>query len=343
MNDDVNAKDESFEIEFEVADDIGSADAKTGRSVAIMPGDVSLPRREQDSHKGDYGRVLIVGGSVGYTGAPVLSAKAASRTGAGLVYLGVPSAIYDITAGKLLEEMPFPLPDKDGRITGNAAGKVLQRAKSCDVCLIGPGLGVSDDITELVQSITRIAETPLVLDADGLNAVAQNLDILSQAVCPLILTPHPGEFARLGGMLTGTYGGVYPGRKHATHSERLRASLFFAQKYNCILVLKGHKTIIALPNGDSYVNTTGGPALAKGGTGDVLAGMIAALIAQRDSGTPDGKGLQGLTIADAVVAAVYLHGLAGDMCGEAFGEYSVIASDIIKMIPQAMKTVISEE
>ncbi|MDR2571660.1 MAG: NAD(P)H-hydrate dehydratase [Oscillospiraceae bacterium] len=280
---------------------------------AALRGDILLPRRRRNTHKGDYGRALIIAGSVGYTGAPSLSARAATKTGAGLVFLGVPNSIYDIMAVKLEEEMPFPLPDDEkGQLIANAAGEILRRAKQSDVCLVGPGLGASESITELVQSLTRMSETPVVLDADGLNAIAGNVDILNQATCPLILTPHPGEFVRLGGKIK---------------RDRLRASCDFASKHGCILVLKGHRTIIALPNGIAYVNTTGGPAMAKGGSGDVLAGMIAALIAQK------------LPIVHAVVAAVYIHGLSGDMCAEEFGEYSVTASDIIDMLPKAMKKI----
>jgi len=282
---------------------------------AVMPDDIHLPFRRRDTHKGDYGRTLIVAGSMGYTGAPALSARAATKMGAGLVYLGTPKTIYDIMAVKLDEEMPFPLPDDNkGRLIANAASEILRRAGQCDVCLIGPGLGRSEDLTELVQSVTRIVETPMILDADGLNAIAENPDILNQVVCPLILTPHPGEFVRLGGDMTS--------------GDRLRASCDFASKYGCILVLKGHRTIVAPPNGTAYVNTTGGPALAKGGSGDVLAGMIAALIAQK------------FPIVQAVTTAVYIHGLAGDICAKEIGEYSTTASDIIKMLPNAMKTIV---
>jgi len=285
---------------------------------AAIPGEVTLPRRRPITHKGNYGRVLIVAGCVGFTGAPALSARAASKLGAGMVHLGVPESIYEIMAAKLDEEMPFPLPaDKTGRLSANAAGELLRRAGECDVCLIGPGLGRSPEITELVQSVVRIAETPIVLDADGLYAVAENLDILNQAVCPLILTPHPGEFARLGGDLS--------------NGDRLRAAREFAVKYGCILVLKGHRTIMALPNGTAYVNTTGGPAMAKGGTGDVLAGMITALIGQK------------LPIVHAVVAAIYIHGLAGDLCAGELGDYSVTASDIVDMLPRASKMVVAPE
>ena len=279
---------------------------------AVMPESVKLPPRRPDSHKGSYGRCLIVAGSVGYTGAPALSSRAASRMGAGLVYLGVPQQIYDIMAVKLDEEMPFPLPsDKQGRLAANAAGEILRRSNDCDVCLIGPGLGRSQEITELVLSAVRIVKSPIVLDADGLNAIAGSVEILSMASSPLILTPHPGEFVRLGG--------------EAASGDRLRAARAFATKNRCFLVLKGHRTITAFPDGTAYINTSGGPAMAKGGSGDVLSGMIAALIGQRFS------------IKDAILTAVYIHGLAGDMCAKEFGEYSVVAGDIVAMLPRAAK------
>jgi len=281
---------------------------------AVMHDDASLKRRRLDSHKGDYGRCLIISGSLGYTGAPALAARASSRMGAGLVFLGVPEAIYNIMAVKLDEEMPFPLPaDKHGRLAANAAGEILHRAEQCDVCLIGPGLGRSPEITELVASIIRIVKTPIILDADGLNAIIGKTEVLEKAAGPLIITPHPGEFARLGGDLSS--------------GDRLRAARTFAHKFGCVLVLKGHRTITALPDGTAFINTTGGPAMAKGGSGDVLAGMIAALIGQR------------YAIRDAVSTAVYIHGLAGDMCAAEFGENSVTAGDIVAMLPRAARSV----
>lgn len=291
-------------------------DGLTSSVFSVSPEDVSLPRRRPESHKGDFGRCLIVAGSVGYTGAPVLSARAASRMGSGLVYLGVPEQIYDIMAVKLDEEMPFPLPgDEQGLLAANAAAKILHRVEKCDVCLIGPGLGRSPDISELVLSVIRLANIPVVLDADGLFAVASNIDILDQATCPLILTPHPGEFMRLAGDLASC--------------DRLSAARTFVSEHNCVLVLKGHRTITALPDGTAYINTTGGPAMAKGGSGDVLAGMITALIGQKFS------------VKDAVLTAVYSHGLAGDMCAAKLGEYSVTAGDIIDMLPKALLSIAS--
>ncbi|MDR0491050.1 MAG: NAD(P)H-hydrate dehydratase [Oscillospiraceae bacterium] len=279
---------------------------------AVGPDDVALPKRRPDSHKGNYGRCLIVAGSLGYTGAPALAARAASRMGAGLVFLGVPEAIYNIMAVKCDEEMPFPLPDNGhGGLAANAASSLLRQASNCDACLIGPGLGASPDLTELVSSAIRLIEAPIILDADGINAIAGDPGILDTASGPLILTPHMGEFARL-------TGGPPPG-------DRLGAARDFAHAHNCALVLKGHRTITALPDGSAFINTTGGPAMAKGGTGDVLAGMITALIGQK------------LETKDAVLSAVYLHGLAGDMCAAEYGEYSVTAGDIISMLPKAVK------
>ena len=289
-------------------------DGAVSNIFAVLPEDINLPCRKPSSHKGDYGRCLIAAGRLGLTGAPVLCARAASKMGAGLVFLGTPERIYDIVASKLIEEMPFPLPnDKQGRLSANATSAVLRRIKECDVCLIGPGLGQSDDIAELVRSILSMSRIPIVLDADGINALGGNTASLCKVAAPLILTPHHGEFVRLVG--------------NVPSGERLRSARSFAKQHNCYLVLKGHRTIIAMPDGTAYINTTGGPAMAKGGTGDVLAGMIAALIGQR------------LPIKDALITAVFLHGYAGDLCAAEFGDYSVSASDIINMIPRAIKEV----
>jgi NAD(P)H-hydrate epimerase len=277
---------------------------------AVTADEVSLPRRRLDTHKGNFGRAMIAAGSIGYTGAPALAARAASRMGAGLVYLGTPEPIYNIMAAKLDEEMPFSLPsDKNGKLAANAAGELIKRANDSDVLLLGPGLGASSEITERVLSVIRLVKKPIVLDADGINAIANHIDILDKSAGSLILTPHPGEYLRLGGDLSS--------------GNRLRSAREFAHRHGCTLVLKGHSTITALPDGTAYINTTGGPAMAKGGSGDVLAGMIAALIAQR------------FPLNDAVTTAVYIHGLAGDMCATELGEYSVTANDIINMIPKA--------
>lgn len=282
---------------------------------AVGPGEITLPKRKKVTHKGDYGRDLIIAGSASYTGAPILAARAASMTGAGLVSLGVPEAIYTIAAVKCDEEMPFALPclKEEGTLGELALGAILDRLETADVCLIGPGLGRSQAIDEIVSALIRNSDAPLILDADGINAVSRNIDILDEAKAPIVLTPHAGEFKRLGG---------------DAHGRRLDSARLFAIKHGCILVLKGHRTMTALPDGSVYINTTGGPGMAKGGTGDVLAGMIASLIGQK------------FPIKDAVLAAVYLHGLAGDMCTALYGDYSVTAGSIISMLPQAIKSVL---
>lgn len=266
-----------------------------------------LPRRDRSAHKGDFGRVLIFGGSVGFTGAPVLAALGALRTGAGLVYLSVPEEIYAIEAGRCLEAMVSPLP-------AGAAGidAALSALAGKDAALIGPGLGRSAWAEELVLTLLEAAQCPVVLDADGLNAVAAHIDKLDGRSKPTVLTPHEGEFARLGGDLS-------LGREAAART--------FAQQHRCILVLKGRGTLTALPGGTLFVNTTGNPGMATGGSGDVLAGMLLSLLGQ------------GLSPADAAVAAVWLHGRAGDLASADKGEYGMLPSDLVGQVPYAIQCV----
>lgn len=283
---------------------------------AVVPGDITLPRRRPDTHKGDYGRDLIIAGSVGFSGAPVLAARAASASGAGLVHLGVPQAIYQIAAVKCTEEMPFPLAcTAEGALGGLALYAILDKLSAADACLVGPGLGQSAVVREIVAAVLKEATVPIILDADGINAVSGNINAVDEATVPVVLTPHLGEFRRLGGDISGV--------------GRLLAARRFAVRHQCVLVLKGHRTITALPDGTAYINTTGGPAMAKAGSGDVLAGIITAFIGQK------------FPLKDAVLAAVYLHGLAGDMCAETLGEYSVTAGSLLGALPNAIKTVLS--
>ncbi len=270
-----------------------------------------LPKRRPDSHKGDYGRALLICGGVGYSGAAFFAAEAAVRSGAGLVYLGVPSDIYTISAVKCNEAMPFPLPSDDkGRLSCNASGEILERLKKCDVCLLGPGLGRSEGVSHIVSQVIKNCRVPLIIDADGINAVSENINILDEAACPIILTPHEGEFSRLGGSL-------YLGREQS-------ASLF-ARNHKCTLVLKGHGTVIAFEDGSVLRNTTGNPGMAKGGSGDVLAGILTALIGQ------------GISIRKACAAAVWLHGRAGDISKASLGEYSMTPTDLIYALPKAFR------
>lgn len=271
-----------------------------------------IPRRKRDGHKGDFGKLLMIAGSIGYTGAPVLASTAAVRSGAGLVSLGVPARVYEIIAAKSDEAMPFPLPcDEAGRLSLSAKERIMERLSACDACLIGPGLGLSPDLTKLIQDLIMQAKIPIVIDADGINALSDNINILRKAQLPPVLTPHDGEFKRLGCDLS--------------HSDRLRAARAFAAEYRCILVLKGHRTITALPDGRAYVNTTGNSGMAKGGSGDVLSGILTALIGQ------------GLPPETAAPAAVWLHGSAGDLCGAKLGEYGMTPSDMVRMLPYVFK------
>ena len=269
-----------------------------------------LPRRLPLSHKGDYGRLLLLGGSVGFTGAPWLAAEAAVRSGAGLVYLGVPADIYPIEAVKCAEAMPFPLAARNGRIDGQdpaVLALLAPRLESCDVCLAGPGLGRGAETEELIFWLLENARCPLILDADGINALSGHIDRLDRAACPVVLTPHEGEFARLGGV---------PG------SDRLGAARAFAAEHGCVLVLKGHRTITAFPDGRAWVNTGGNPGMAKGGSGDVLSGVLAALTAR-------------LPPEKAVPFGVWLHSRAGDLAAARYGENSMTPTDMISLLSEA--------
>ena len=267
--------------------------------------DVSLPVRDVRAHKGDFGRVLIIAGSVGFTGAPTLAARAAVRSGAGLVFLGVPEKIYGIEAVKNDEAMVFPLPSS----LPEAVRAVTERLRKCDACLIGPGLGLTSWARELTSSVLESSEVPLIIDADGITAVSRHIDILDKLSCPLVLTPHEGEFARLSHELTRL------GREDAARK--------FATAHNVTLVLKGHRTAIAEPDGRVLVSPTGNPGMATGGSGDVLAGMILAFLGQR--------------IPNAVSKAVYLHGAAGDLAAERYGQYAMTPSDMTDLLKYVLR------
>ncbi len=277
--------------------------------------------RRPDGHKGDFGRVSITGGSVGFTGAPVLAAYGAARSGSGLVFLGVPEPIYPIVAGHCLEVMPSPLPAGCGKISKDAFFQILERLNGCDAGLLGPGLGRSRELSKLICKILEETETPLVLDADALYAIKDQKEILkrrSEKGLLTILTPHEGEFQYLGGDLT---------------CGREAAALDFAQQYGCILVRKGPETVTALPDGSCYVNTTGNDGMAKGGSGDVLGGMILGLLGQLMAAQNDAA----LSDAGRMTAlAVYLHGLAGDITRTKLGNYGMLPSDLTAQIPAAI-------
>ena len=262
---------------------------------------VRLPARAPLTHKGDYGKLLILGGCVGYTGAPVLCAEAALRSGAGLVYLGVPKEIYSVAAVKLTEAMPFP----------RTAESLRERLDNCDVCVLGPGMGRSEDTARLTARVLREFSGPVTADADALWAIAQAPDLLDNAAGPVVLTPHEGEFARLLGRSV---------------TDRLNDARSFADAHNCAVVLKGHRTICAFPGGAAYVVDAGGPGMARGGSGDVLAGVIGALLGQ-------------LPLRRAVLTACWLHARAGDLAADRLGEYAMTAGDIIASLPAAQREI----
>ena len=272
----------------------------------------ALPPRKADGHKGTFGKLLIVGGSVGFTGAPYLTAAAAVRSGCGLVYLGVPQSIWAVEAAKCVSAMPFPLPDKNELLSYKALQIVETRMTGCDVLALGPGLGRSPHTERLVCELLERTEQPVVLDADGINALAGHIDVLDRRKGRVtILTPHDGEFARIGGDLS--------------HGDRVRAAREFAVQHGCVLVLKGHRTVTATPEGNVMVNTTGNSGLAKGGSGDVLTGIIAALLAQD------------CTAARAAALGVWLHGRAGDLAAERLTEYAMTPEDVMVALPGAFR------
>lgn len=267
-----------------------------------------LPERKKDSHKGDYGRILLLCGSRGYTGAAALAARGALRCGAGLVYLGVPESIYEIEARKLDEPIVFPLPDEGGMLAESAAVQIAQKLKNMDAVLIGPGLGQSAGTLAALKTVLETFEGPVVVDADGINLLAAHKDLLRGRQYPTILTPHMGEFARIGE--------VKPSREETAVS--------FAREQGCILLLKGHETLVT--DGEScYRNPTGNPGMAVGGSGDVLAGMIVSLL---------GQGLGPLT---AAACGAWLHGAAGDICAKELGQYAMLPSDMVEALPRLLK------
>lgn len=267
-----------------------------------------LPERLPDSHKGTYGKLLLLCGSRGYTGAAALAAMGALRCGAGLVYLGVPESVYAIEAVKLLEPVVFPLDDEKGMFSDGAIHAVWEHLKGKDAVLIGPGIGISKGTELLVHRVLKCFDGPVVLDADGINLLAGHTDIVRGRKAPTVLTPHPGEFARIGGKA----------------GERVSAVMELAKDLNAVIVLKGHGTVIT--DGISvYRNPTGNPGMAVGGSGDVLAGMITALIGQ------------GIDPLKAAACGAWLHGKAGDLCAQRLGQYGMLPSDMLADLPRLMK------
>lgn len=267
-----------------------------------------LPNRRPDSHKGDYGKILLLCGSRGYTGAAALAAFGALRCGAGLVYLGVPESIYPIMATKLLEPIVFPLEEQYGMLSKDAVSEISKLLPRMDAVLIGCGLGLSEGTWEVLRYVLETFRGPVVLDADGITMAARHKDILRGRKGATVLTPHEGEFKRL----------------MPFDGDRLSAAKTLAVDLGAVVVLKGHRTVIT-DGIISYINPTGNPGMAVGGSGDVLAGVIVSLIGQ------------GLTPLDAAACGAWLHGAAGDLCAEEIGQYGMLPSDMLLALPRLLK------
>jgi NAD(P)H-hydrate epimerase len=275
---------------------------------------LSTPRRP-DTHKGDYGHLLVIAGSVGKTGAAAMACEAALRIGAGLVTLAIPKSLNAIMEVKLTEVMTEPLPETPKQtLSLRAFSSILRLCENKKAVIIGPGIGTFKETQSLILKLMKTLNLPIILDADGLTALATQPKTLPTTNRSLILTPHPGEMAKL---IRSTPKDV--------QEDRISISRNFAQSHHVHLVLKGHRSLIATPKGDVFINPTGNPGMASGGTGDVLTGMIGGLICQ------------GFDILPSLQMAVYLHGLAGDEMAQELGEKSLIARDIIEKIPALLQ------
>jgi len=273
-----------------------------------------LPVRPADAHKGRFGHVLVVGGSVGLAGAPMMAAEAALRVGAGLCSVAVPQSIYAAAAATLREAMVRPLPDTpEGCLSAESVDAMSPLLERANVLAIGPGWGTYPPARQALRKLLSIAQVPCVIDADALNCVAQEPHILPESPPPLVFTPHPGEMARLMNTDTAT-----------VQANRLAIAQEAAHRFGAVVVLKGARTVIATPEGRIWVNPTGNAGMATGGSGDVLTGAIAGLLAQ------------GLDAERSAAAGVYMHGLAGDLAAQKEGAAGLIAGDIIRCLPEAI-------
>lgn len=275
-----------------------------------------LKPRPRDSNKGMYGHVLVVGGSLGKVGAVAMAGFSALCAGAGLVTVATAKSVLPTVAGFHPELMTEPLDETaDGTIAAGAVRQIEQLAENKTVLAIGPGISRNEQTAEVVRKLVSEFKIPIVLDADGLNAFEGRADDLNGGERTLVLTPHPGEMARLTGLSIA-----------AIQRDRINVARNFAKKHKLILVLKGERTIVAGLDGDAWVNPTGNPGMATGGTGDILTGIVAGMIAQFPKRT-----------LRAVIAAVYLHGLAGDIACQSIGEQSLVATDLVHALPQAFQ------
>jgi NAD(P)H-hydrate epimerase len=283
----------------------------TARDIAPVIGP-----RPAESNKGSYGHVLIVGGSLGKAGAAAMAGMAALCAGAGLSTVATAKSVLGTVAGFHPELMTEPLPETNaGTVAAAALEQITELSKAKSVAAIGPGISRNPETAELVRSLIAKLQVPIVLDADGLNAFESRADELNGKGRTLVITPHPGEMARLAGSSVAD-----------VQKDRLGMARRFAREHEAIVVLKGHRTLVVQPDGEAWVNTTGNPGMATGGTGDILTGMVAGMIAQNPK-----------QVFRAVLAAVHLHGLAGDVMQESVGEHSLVATDLLQGLPEAFR------
>lgn len=274
-----------------------------------------LPYRAPDANKGDAGRVLVIAGSSGLTGAATMAGYAAARAGAGLVTVGVPAPLQAIVAGKLTEVMTVGLPSGESdTISLEALEMLMEWAERVDVVALGPGLSLRGEVSQLVEALTEQIEKPLIIDADGLNALAHSMDVLRSRRHPTVITPHPGELSRL-----------VDRSIPEIQADRLAVACQTAEDLGCVVVLKGAGTVTAEPNGEAWINPGANPGMASGGMGDVLTGIIAALIAG------------GSDVMSGAVAGVYLQGLAADIAAEQLGPRGFLALEVADRLPLAYK------
>jgi len=271
--------------------------------------------RKKDTHKGTYGHLFIISGSLGKTGAAAMAAKAALKMGAGLVTVGTPESCLPVIARSMVELMTEPLPETPEKtISSEALDRILTLLEGKDGLMIGPGISTHPSTAKLVLSLVPKINVPAVFDADALNILASHTELFRSLRQPAVLTPHPGEFARLVHLTT-----------KEVLEKKLELTSQFAQEYGVYLVLKSYKTLIATPEGNVYVNPTGNPGMATAGAGDVLSGMIASMIIQEKN------------LLEAILAAVYIHGLSGDIGAKRLGERPLTAGNLITYLPAAMK------
>jgi ADP-dependent NAD(P)H-hydrate dehydratase / NAD(P)H-hydrate epimerase len=277
-----------------------------------------MSERDRDAHKGDYGHLLVIAGSLGKAGAAIMAARGALRSGAGLVSVATPLGLVPLIQQQVFEAMCIPAGESiDGTLGIGSEDELLKASGRMSACAIGPGLTTHYETAQVVKNLIQRIAVPMVIDADGVNALAGNPGILFKAKAPVVLTPHPGEMARLLGVSV-----------EDVQSDRINIAQAFAGEYGVTLVLKGAGTVIATSQGEVFINSTGNPGMATGGTGDVLTGMVGSLLAQ------------GYGPTQAACLAVYLHGLAGDLAAGDKGEAGMIAGDLIEKIPDAIKQII---